>query len=138
MHYIEVENKYYILATSSLADQRTMVLKQGESFGIFDSLGDIHQVGSGTQGIYHNGTRFLSRMELNINGNRPLLLSASPREDNQVLVVDLTNPNLQADGEDALKQDTIHLQRLKFLWQSKYLEKIWIINFGLEASHFEL
>jgi glycogen debranching enzyme len=138
MHFIEVENQYYILATSSLADQRTMVLKQGDTFAIFDWLGDIHQVGAGTQGIYHQGTRFLSRMELNINGKRPLLLSASPREDNQVLIVDLTNPDLHLNDRGALKQDTIHIQRLKFLWQSKYHEKIKLLNFGLESVKFVL
>ena len=138
MHIIEVENKYYILATSSLADQRTMVLKQGEMFGIFDWLGDIHQVGTGTQGLYHNGTRYLSRLELNINGKRPLLLSSAPREDNQVLVVDLTNPDLPLDETPALKQDTIHLQRLKFLWESKYHESIRLMNFGLEKVRFDL
>ena len=138
MDFIELENKYYILATSSLADQRTMVLKQGDSFGIFDWLGDIHQVGTGTQGVYHNGTRFLSRMELNINGKRPLLLSASPREDNQVLVVDLTNPDLPLDEQEALKQETVHIQRLKFLWQAKYHEKIKLLNFGLGNVRFVL
>src|SRR5687768_3208184 len=102
MDFIEVESRYYILANSSLADQRTMVLKQGDTFGIFDWFGDIHQVGAGTQGVYHNGTRFLSRLELNINGNRPLLLSSAPRDDNQVLVVDLTNPDLPLDEQQAL------------------------------------
>ncbi|HEX8040432.1 MAG TPA: amylo-alpha-1,6-glucosidase [Chryseosolibacter sp.] len=141
MHFSEFENKYYILATSSLADQRTMVLKQGDSFGIFDSLGDIHQIGAGTQGIYHNGTRFLSRLELNINGNRPLLLSAAPREDNQVLVVDLTNPDLilpDRSSSENLKQDTLHIQRLKFLWQAKYHEKIKLLNFGLQEMKFTM
>lgn len=138
MHFIEVENKYYILATSSLADQRTMVLKQGDSFGIFDWFGDIHQVGSGLQGIYHNGTRFLSRLELNINGNRPLLLSSSPREDNQVLVVDLTNPELRFGEQDILKQDTLHIQRRKFLWKARYHEKIVIRNFGMQPVTFAL
>jgi glycogen debranching enzyme len=115
-----------------------MVLKQGDTFGVFDSLGDIHQVGAGTQGIYHNGTRFLSRLEMNINGNRPLLLSAAPREDNQVLVVDMTNPDLILSDSENLKQDTVHFQRLKFLWQSKYHEKIKILNFGLQQVTFSL
>lgn len=137
MHYIEVENKYYILATSSLADQRTLVLKEGDSFGIFDWLGDIHQVGTGTQGIYHNGTRYVSRIELTVNGTRPLLLSAAPREDNQVLVVDLTNPDLKVN-DHPLKQDTVHMQRLKFLWESKYHEKIMIRNFGLDQARFDV
>ena len=138
MHFIEVENKYYILANSSLADQRTMVLKQGDTFAIFDWLGDIHQVGTGLQGIYHNGTRFVSRIELNINGQRPLLLSSAPREDNQALIVDLTNPELRLEDGEPLKQDTIHIQRLKFLWQSKYHEKVVMKNFGLEPVSFEL
>ena len=138
MHFIEVENKYYILASSSLADQRTMVLKQGDTFAIFDWLGDIHQVGAGLQGIYHNGTRFVSRIELNINGTRPLLLSSAPREDNQVLVVDLTNPELRLEEDEPLKQDTLHIQRLKFLWQSKYHEKIIMKNFGLRPVRFEM
>src|SRR5688500_15205352 len=138
MHFIEVEDKYYILSSSSLADQRTMVLKQGDSFGIFDWLGDIHQVGTGLKGIYHNGTRFLSRLELSINGNRPLLLSAAPREDNQVILVDLTNPELRISEHQLIKQDTLHIQRLKFLWQSKYHEKIVIRNFGLEPIAFTL
>ena len=138
MHFIEVENKYYILASSSLADQRTMVLKQGDTFAIFDWLGDIHQVGTGLQGIYHNGTRFVSRIELILNGTRPLLLSSAPREDNQVLVVDLTNPELGLEDGEPLKQDTMHIQRLKFLWQSKYHEKIIIKNFGLQPVRFEM
>ncbi len=138
MHFIEVENKYYILASSSLADQRTMVLKQGDTFAIFDWFGDIHQVGTGLQGIYHNGTRFVSRIELNINGARPLLLSSAPREDNQALVVDLTNPVLTLEEGEPLKQDTIHIQRLKFLWQSKYHEKIVMKNFGLQPVRFEM
>ena len=138
MDFIEVESKYYILANSSLADQRTMVLKQGDTFGIFDWFGDIHQVGAGTQGVYHNGTRFLSRMELNINGNRPLLLSSAPRDDNQVLVVDLTNPDLPLDEQQALKRDNIHIQRLKFLWQARFYERIFLQNFGLQTARFEL
>ncbi|HEU5147197.1 MAG TPA: glycogen debranching N-terminal domain-containing protein, partial [Chryseosolibacter sp.] len=138
MHIIEVEDKYYILASSSLADQRTMVLKQGDSFGIFDWFGDIHQVGTGLKGIYHNGTRFLSRLELSINGHRPLLLSAAPREDNQVILVDLTNPELRIDEHQLIMQDTLHIQRLKFLWQAKYHEKIRIRNFGLQRISFTL
>lgn len=138
MDYIEVENKGYVLATSSLADQRTMVLKHGESFGIFDWHGDIYQIGAGTQGVYHNGTRFLSRMELRVNGMRPLLLSSAPREDNQVLVIDLTNPELRRDAQPHIKQDNVHIQRLKFLWQSRLHERIHIRNYGLERARFEL
>jgi glycogen debranching enzyme len=138
MNFIEVENQHYILATSSFADQRTLVLKQGDTFAIFDYHGDIHQVGSGSQGIYHHGTRHVARMELNINGHRPMLLSSSPREDNQMLMIDLTNPDLPSENEDITLRGTIHILRSKFLWQSAYHEKIELINFGLEPVSFSI
>jgi glycogen debranching enzyme len=138
MNFIEVENKHYILATSSFADQRTMVLKHGNTFGIFDYHGDIYQVGSGKQGIYHEGTRHVARMELNINDHRPMLLSSSPREDNQMLMIDLANLDLPLENGEMIQRGTIHLLRSKFLWQSAYHEKIDLVNFGLEPVSFIL
>jgi glycogen debranching enzyme len=132
MNFIEVENKFYILATSSFADQRYMVLKEGDTFGIFDYHGDIHKIGEGKQGIFHDGTRHVARMEMNINGERPMLLSSSPREDNQMLSIDLTNPDLPMDNEELVLRGTIHILRSKFLWQSCYHERIDLVNFGLE------
>src|SRR4051794_10031761 len=95
---LEIQQAHYILATSSRADDRTRVLKQGETFAIFDRFGDIQPVGLGEQGLYVQGTRFLSRLELRVGGRRPLLLSSNVREDNDVLTVDLTNPDLLVDG----------------------------------------
>jgi glycogen debranching enzyme len=136
MNFIEVENKHYILATSTFADQRTLVLKEGDTFSIFDYHGDIHQIGSLKQGIYHNGTRHIARMELNINGQRPMLLSSSPREDNQMLMIDLTNPDLPISTGEMILRGTIHILRSKFLWQAAYHEKIELVNFGLEPVSF--
>jgi glycogen debranching enzyme len=138
MNFIEVENQYYILATSSFADHRTMVVKQGDTFGIFDWYGDIHQIGSGTQGIFHEDTRYLSRMELTINGHRPMLLSSSPREDNQLIVVDLTNPDFPLENGEMVLRGTVHILRSKFLWQSACHEKIKVMNFGLEPVKFTI
>ena len=82
-----------IVASSSLTDDHIEVLKQGDTFGLFDRYGDIHSLRTGSQGLYHEGTRFLSRFELTINGERPLLLSSTVKEDNVLLNVDLTNPD---------------------------------------------
>ena len=56
---IRWNEQYYILASSSLADGRTEVLKHGETFAVFDRYGDMHQVLPGPQGLYHEVTRFL-------------------------------------------------------------------------------
>lgn len=138
MNFIEVENRHYILATSSFADQRTMVLKQGDTFAIFDLHGDIHQVGTSKQGIFHHGTRHLSRMELNVNGQSPLLLTANPREDNQMLMIDLTNHDMPSESEDMVLRGTVYIHRSKFLWQSACYEKIQLVNYGLTSVAFNL
>jgi glycogen debranching enzyme len=132
MNFIEVEDKYYILASSVLADQETVVLKEGDSFAVFNRHGDIHQLGIGSLGVYHNGMRFLSETELSINGHKPLLLSVHPREDNQMIVVDLTNPDLPMEDEEVILRGTIHISRTKFLWKGVYHEKITLQNFALE------
>ena len=136
MNFIEIENKHYILASSALADQKTIVLKEGDTFALFEVHGDIYQIPSGSQGIFHNGTRYLSRMELSINGLKPLLLSSLPREDNQMIIVDLTNPDLSLENNEAVLRGTIHISRSKFLWQGAYHEKIRFINFGLDPASF--
>ena len=130
MEIIWVGDQYYILAKSSLADDRTRVLKHGDTFAVFDRYGDIQPVGMGEQGIYHAGTRFLSKLLLQIAGQRPMLLSSTIREDNILLGVDLSNPDM-ADGEAKLPRGTLHIYRSKFLWQGVCYERLHIRNYGL-------
>jgi hypothetical protein len=47
---IRFEDKFYVLASSSLADNRTRILKFGETFGVFNRYGDIETVGRGQLG----------------------------------------------------------------------------------------
>ncbi|MBV8201675.1 MAG: hypothetical protein JOZ15_13720, partial [Acidobacteria bacterium] len=57
-----VHEKYYIVATAARGgDERTRVLKEGESFGVFDRSGTIPAGGKGELGLFHEGTRYLSR-----------------------------------------------------------------------------
>ena len=86
---VELHDNYYILATSSRSDDRTRVLKHGDTFAVFDRFGDLQPVGMGEQGLYHDGTRFLSRLELRVGNRRPLLLSSTVTDDNDLLTVDL-------------------------------------------------
>src|ERR1051326_5703450 len=132
MEVIEVGDQYYILAKSPLADDRTLVLKHDDTFAIFDRYGDIQPVGLGEQGIYHAGTRFLSKLVLQIAGKRPMLLSSTIREDNVLLAVDLSNPDL-VDGDAILPRGTLHIYRSKFLWEGVCDERLRIRNYSLEA-----
>ena len=133
MEIIEVGNQFYVLAKSALADDRTRVLKHDDTFAIFDRYGDIQPVGLGEQGIYHHGTRYLSKLILQIAGHRPMLLSSTIREDNVLLAVDLSNPDLDDGGGARLERGILHLYRSKFLWQSVCYERLRIRNYSLAA-----
>jgi len=68
---IRVQDDYYIHSTSPRIDDRTRVLKYGDSFAVFDRFGDMESFGTGELGIYHQDTRFLSRLTLRLNMSVP-------------------------------------------------------------------
>ena len=130
------DDKYYILASSSYADDKVCILNYEDSFGVFDRWGDIKQMGSGVQGIYHQGTRFISEMELELNHYRPLLLSSNVKSKNELLSVDLTNPDMD-DGQGVIiPKGSIHIARTKFLQNGSFHELIMLNNYG--ANSYDL
>jgi len=96
---IRIHEQFYILSTSGRIDDRTRVLKHGDMFAVFDRFGDIERFGSSELGLYYQDTRFLSRLALRLENQRPPLLSSTIREDNAVLTVDLMNPDVWRAGE---------------------------------------
>src|SRR3970040_1221385 len=111
---IKLENdRYYILASSSYADDRTRTLNHGNTFAIFDRWGDIKQLGTGVQGLYHEGTRFISDMQLSINGHRPALLSSNVKDENEILSIDLTNPRMRTEARRLIEKGGLHISRSK-------------------------
>ncbi len=128
---IRVKDEYYILAASALADDRRRVLKHGDTFAVLNRYGDIQPVGLGEQGIYHDGTRFLSRLEIMLGTTHPFFLSSGIKEDNALLTVDLTNPDLYLD--DLIQRGTLHLSRSILLWQACCYEQTTITNYGLTS-----
>jgi len=131
------DDKYYILASSSYADDKVCILNYEDSFGIFDRWGDVKQIGSGVQGIYHAGTRFISEMELELNHYRPLLLSSNVKSENEILSVDLTNPDID-DGENLIPKGSLHIARTKFLQNGSLHELIILTNYGTETYELRL
>lgn len=129
---IEIKGQPYIRANASIADAGTRVLKHADTFGIFDRHGDVRPLGFENQGVFHEGTRFVSRWKLTINGSSPLLLSSNVKEDNDFLVVDLTNPIMNLGRENVIHHGTIHLVRTTFLWGGDCFERIEVSNFALK------
>src|SRR5216683_648672 len=121
---------YYILA-SPAANQLARVLKHDDTFAILDPKGDIDGAGLQPQGLYHRGTRYLSRLVLRIQGYSPLLLSSSVVENNALLAVDLSNPDIYEDRDLRISRGTLHVFRSMFLLNGTFYERLRIANYGM-------
>jgi glycogen debranching enzyme len=126
---IRVRGQFYILAASALADTQTRVLKQGETFAIFDLYGDIRLLASGEQGLYHMGMRHLSGSQLRLGDQRPLVLGSAVTEDNVLFAVDATNPDMTLGGV-GVQRGTLHLFRSSFLWNGVCYQRLRVFNYG--------
>jgi glycogen debranching enzyme len=86
---------------------------------------------SSEHGLYHAGTRFLSRLVLLVGGAQPLLLSSTISDDNAVFTADLTNPDVIEDRRVVLPRGALHLFRSRVLWLGSLMERVRISNYGL-------
>jgi glycogen debranching enzyme len=132
----QILEDYYILATRTRQDERTRVIKHGDSFAVFDHAGMIRQAGIGELGLYHCDTRYLSTFEIAIERRRPLLLNSTVLRDN-LLNVDLANPDLP-DRPDPLPRDSVHVFSQSFLWQRCWHARLRLHNYALRAVEVEL
>ena len=110
------ETPFYIPATGTATRPRR-TLKYGDTFAVVDTYGDIGASAGDADGLFHNDTRFLSHLELLVNGEQPLLLGSTLRDDNTLLSIDLTNPDFFVDGRIVLQKDLLHISRTIFLWR---------------------
>jgi glycogen debranching enzyme len=124
---------YHVVAASCAADDRTRVLKHGDTFAVFDRHGDIKPGGLGEEGLYHDGTRFLSCLLLDLERTRPFLLGSTIRDENDQLSVDLTNPDLLDGDRVRTPLGTLHLALKTFLWQGACYRRLRVKNHGLVA-----
>ena len=128
------KGEHGVIASSAMVVERSRTIKHGDTFGVFDSYGDIVPKGLGDQGIFHNGTRFLSAYRFLIEGVKPLLLSSDITLDNHLVSVDLTNPDLFLQKH--IPRGDIHIYRCKFLWEARCYEKFRIKNYSLSGLSF--
>ena len=125
------ETQFYIQATTAPSTERALVLKQDETFGVFDHHGDIDATERAEDGVFNRGTRYLSRLKLTVLRGRALLLSSTVRRDNVLLAADLTNPDIYSEGRLLLPRGTLHISRRQFLWQDVLYVRIVVRNFAL-------
>ena len=118
--------------SSAMVDERRRVLKHGDTFAVFDHYGDIRPGGAGEEGLYDEGTRYLSCLLLELEGTRPVFLSSTVRDENDQLTVALTNPDLVREGGQRVPLGTLHIALKKFLWRGVCYQQLSVKNYGLE------
>lgn len=133
----QTEVPYYIPATVPATRPRR-ALKHGDTFIVVDSHGDIGASAGGSDGLFNSDTRYLSHLELRLNGAQPLLLGSNVRDDNTLLAVDLTNPDLYVGGHLVLEKDLVHVARTIFLWRGTAYQRIAVRNHGLQPVEVTL
>lgn len=133
-----LEDQYYIQATAAIMESMTTVLKDGNVFSVSDKFGDIRSFGNTPLGIYLDGTRFLSKIEMTINDFIPFLLSSGLNEENEMHTIDLTNPDMHENDGSLIEKGSIQIQRKIFLWKNISYHTIKLCNFAIKPVSFRL
>jgi len=123
------EAPFYITARGQASRSRR-TLKHGDAFIVLDSHGDLGASSGVQDGLFHRDTRFLSYLEIVIDGLQPLLLGSNVRDDNSLLTAELTNPDIFVDGELVLRKDTVHITRNIFVWRNTAYQRVTFKNYG--------
>ena len=131
------EATFYVPSTEAPARPRRN-LKHNDTFAVFDSHGDIGASAGGADGLFDCDTRYLSHLELLVNGSQPLLLHSAIKDDNLNYYIDLTNPDIYKNGAIVLFKDTLHISRTIYLRDGSLRERIAIMNHGAETVTFTL
>jgi len=96
------------------------VLKDGETFAMLDGRGEICPDTHPDSGIFHRGTRHVSRLQLLLWGQPAAVLSATERGEMGVHVSHLTNDSTAAGP----RQGVVHLERSTVLTACSCLQEL--------------
>lgn len=116
--------------------QPTLTLKDDDLFLITDTLGNISGCSGDTVnaslGLFCRDTRFLSRLELQIDGRSPILLSSNAQRGFALSVL-CANPRI----DERIPAETIGIQR-EMVLNGGLFEELTITNYSTKPVQFEL
>ncbi len=108
------------------------MLKHGDSFAVFDARGDIVPSEASEEGLYHDGTRFLSRYRAAALRTSTVAAQLDGQRRQPFFEADLTNPDLRRDGVVAVARGEINICRTRMLWNALCVERIQVTNYRLD------
>lgn len=113
------------------------VIKENDLFLLTDTNGNIPENHPYGLGLYTKDTRFLSKLDLKINGEDPILLS-SDADQNYKADILLTNPHMEEDGELILWRESVEIERTRFIYDDVLYEEIKVKNYFPKPVNFEI
>jgi glycogen debranching enzyme len=116
--------------------QPTLTIKDDDLFLVTDTLGNISRCGLGegnpSMGLFCSDTRFLSRLEFQIDGHSPVLLSSTADKGFSLSVL-CTNPKI----DERLRPDTLGIRR-ELVLNGALFEEIEVCNYSTTTVSFEI
>lgn len=113
------------------------VIKENDLFFLTDTNGNIKENHPYGLGLYSKDTRFLSKLDLKINGEDPILL-ASDAAENYMAKILLTNPHMERDGELILWRESVEMTRTRFIYDDVLYESIKVKNYYPKPVKFNV
>lgn len=115
---------------------KSRVIKEGDLFLMTDESGDMSGDAGSVFGLYTKDTRFLSRLEIRINGKPPVLLSSSA-DRNYRSVIRLTNPHMEEQGRIVLWRESVEIERTRFIYDGVLYESAAFTNYYPKNIDFD-
>jgi glycogen debranching enzyme len=113
------------------------VIKENDLFLLTDTNGNMVENHPYGLGLYTKDTRFLSKFQLKINGEEPILL-ASDAAENYMAKILLTNPHMEKDGQIILWRESVEIERSRFIYDDVLYESIKVKNYFPKVIQFNL
>jgi glycogen debranching enzyme len=104
------------------------VIKVNDLFLLTDEKGNIPENHYYGLGLYTKDTRFLSKFDLKIFGEEPVLLSSEAEQNYETSIL-LTNPHIENNGELQLWRESVEIKRHRFIYNGVLYESITLKNY---------
>lgn len=128
----------HLVAAALPAAGQPRILKHADTFVVLDPHGEIRPDGLGEEGLFHEGTRYLSSLALEIEGSRLYCLDSTIGPQDDVLTVVSTNPDFITTRGEHLAVSTLHVITTTFLWRGAMYQEVAITNHGRESISVSL
>jgi glycogen debranching enzyme len=120
-------------AEPHLSNVRILALVRGKTFFTTNHKGNLMPPGAPHVGLFCQDTRYLSQMELRINGHPPVVLSSSTEGAYAARIESTVKGTLQGEGLD-LPVNTIYVHREQLLQKDVLYDVIFLENFHYERA----